>query len=308
MTTLLLVVALMVGLSAAVPAVARWASAVLPPARAVALSVSAAVAAATGTGLALSAVAAGYLGTAAGHWAGRRGPAGPGAVPVGIGLAAVLLTAGLLAAGCTRAAVLGRSVVRAHRAGRALPGDGPVAFVDDADVYTLAGLPGRVVIGTRLYDRLPPGDRSVVAAHEHSHLRRRHHLYLHAVDVAAAANPLLRPVRETVRLGVERWADEDAAAAVGDRRAAALALARVALERQRLHRSPGAGGPAPVLAVATRHVTARVQALLDPPLPARSSWAVTVTAVFVAAAVVAAATLASTDDLLHVAPLHLHHR
>ena len=50
-------------------------------------------------------------------------------------------------------------------------------------------------------------------------------------ELAAAANPLLRPAARVVRRGVERWADEVAAAEVGDRQVTARALARAGLAR-----------------------------------------------------------------------------
>src|SRR5258708_24833862 len=46
---------------------------------------------------------------------------------------------------------------------------------------------------------------------------------------AAAANPLLRPVAAAVTYTVERWADERAARACGDRRLAARAIGKAAL-------------------------------------------------------------------------------
>jgi hypothetical protein len=49
------------------------------------------------------------------------------------------------------------------------------------------------------------------------------------VAAAAALNPLLAGVRDTVGYLIERQADEDAAATVGDRNLAAQAVARAAL-------------------------------------------------------------------------------
>jgi hypothetical protein len=77
-------------------------------------------------------------------------------------------------------------------------------------------------------------------------------------EVAAAANPILRRVVPTIKRSIERWADEDAAVAVGDRPLAAQALARAALA--------AAGRPVlrPGLAIADGRVTERVQLLLAP--------------------------------------------
>ncbi len=98
----------------------------------------------------------------------------------------------------------------------------------------------------RCYGRCPPPERRVLLAHEAAHLRHHHHVYLQLVELSAAANPLLRPLASSVRIGVERWADEDAAAAVGDRTLTARALARASLARHT------AAQPAPTPAVALR--------------------------------------------------------
>jgi hypothetical protein len=46
----------------------------------------------------------------------------------------------------------------------------------------------------------------VVLAHETSHLLHNHAWWLLAADLAAAANPLLRPTARTAARCVERWA------------------------------------------------------------------------------------------------------
>ena len=155
-------------------------------------------------------------------------------VPPVVGAPAAVLGAVLLARAVWRTSCIAAQLVRSHRLSRQLRGDGgPVVVVDDdtADAYAVSGLPGCVVLSRRLLRALSPLERRLVTAHELSHLRHRHHLYVHAVDVAVAANPLLRPVAKTVRLGVERWADEDAARVAEDRRSAATAVASAALAR-----------------------------------------------------------------------------
>ena len=62
-------------------------------------------------------------------------------------------------------------------------------------------------------------------------------------DLAAAINPTLRPTARALRHTVERWADEDAADAVADRRTVARALARAALAAH-AHRRHTFGGDA----------------------------------------------------------------
>ncbi|MEP6562534.1 MAG: hypothetical protein ABJD68_15845 [Nakamurella sp.] len=47
---------------------------------------------------------------------------------------------------------------------------------------------------------LRPEEQRMLTGHELSHLRRRHHLYVHTVDLAVAANPLLHRAADAVRL------------------------------------------------------------------------------------------------------------
>jgi hypothetical protein len=83
--------------------------------------------------------------------------------------------------------------------------------------------------------------------------------------VAAAANPLLRPLIDLVDTATERWADEEAALAVGDRELAARAVARAALAAHRHRRPP----VSTVSGVQGSHVesqlAARISRLLSPP-------------------------------------------
>jgi len=72
-------------------------------------------------------------------------------------------------------------------------------------------------------------ERQVLLAHERAHASGLHYLFTTAARLAAAANPLLRPVASAVGYTVERWADERAAAVTGDRELAARAIARAAL-------------------------------------------------------------------------------
>ena len=89
----------------------------------------------------------------------------------------------------------------------------------------------RIVITRGLLQEL--GDdalRQAVIEHERSHLRHHHLLYRIAVETAARANPLLRPVTGVVDEAIEAWADDDAAAATAPATVAA-ALAMVAITR-----------------------------------------------------------------------------
>jgi hypothetical protein len=123
------------------------------------------------------------------------------------------------------------------------------------------GRPGHLLVTTGILRLLDADERRVVFAHEHSHLAHHHHRLVAAAAAAAALNPLLIPVREAVAYLVERWADEDAAAAVGDRELTARAVARAALGTLR-------PGPAPALGMHGGPAVHRVRALGEP-APAR---------------------------------------
>ncbi|CAL9625362.1 M56 family metallopeptidase [Streptomyces sp. enrichment culture] len=161
----------------------------------------------------------------------------------------------------------GRVRRRAHRALAGLRGT-EVAVLPDAVPYAYA-LPGgrrdRVVVTTGLLEQLGPAERRALFAHERAHLAGRHHRFLLAVQLAARANPFLRPLRTAVAYTAERWADEDAAQRVGSRRTVAHAIGRAALVSR--------GTPVPTLAglAAAGPVPRRVAALLGP-APAVRRW------------------------------------
>ncbi|NMO53719.1 M48 family metalloprotease [Actinoplanes sp. TBRC 11911] len=116
---------------------------------------------------------------------------------------------------------------------------------------------GHLLVTTGILRLLDAGERRVVLAHEHAHLVHRHHRLTATAAAAAALNPLLIPVRDAVAYLVERWADEDAAAEVGDRGVAARAVARAALA--------ASGSPASAaLGIDGGVVVRRVQALTQP--------------------------------------------
>lgn len=163
-----------------------------------------------------------------------------------------------------------RTLRRAHRALAGLPGT-EVAVLPDAIPYAYA-LPGgrrdRIVVTTALLDSLEAAERRALFAHERAHLAARHHRQLLAVQLAARANPFLRPLRTAVSYTAERWADEDAAHAVGSRRTVARAIGRAALVSRGSRGTPlatlaGFAAPGPV--------PRRVAALLGP-APVGRSW------------------------------------
>jgi beta-lactamase regulating signal transducer with metallopeptidase domain len=148
----------------------------------------------------------------------------------------VAIIAGGLLAAVAAAAVRalwhrGGAIVAAHRRARSLPGAGQVVVTEDdaADAYTIPGWPCRIVITSGMVRVLSAQERQVLLAHERAHASGSHYLFTSVARLAAAANPLLRPVAAQASYTVERWADERAAAESGDRPLTARAVARAAL-------------------------------------------------------------------------------
>jgi Zn-dependent protease with chaperone function len=178
-------------------------------------------------------------------------------VPDAVGIPAVLLSAAGLA-------VAGRTAVRwARELRRARDGAQRVVETGVPMAVAVPGRGGGVLVSRGLLRGLASEELRVVFEHEGSHLRHRHHRYLAAGAVAAALLPLRR-LDGALRLAVERWADEDAAEAVGDRGLVARTIAKVALAQ------PAAARPA--LGFADSGVVRRVEALLGAP-PARNAVA-----------------------------------
>ena len=185
------------------------------------------------------------------------------------------------------------SVRRARATHRQVDSGLVVLDTEEPTAYAVAGRPGHVVVSVGMLRALDDDERRVLLAHERAHLRRRHHRYLAVAGVAAGIVPLLVPLRDRVRFATERWADEDAAAEVGDRALVARAICRAALAQQSAQ---------PSLALAGLGVPARVEALLSGPAPVRRRRA-TAAALFTA---VAGVGLSSTWQLHHVAELVEH--
>ncbi|PAK24662.1 hypothetical protein CJD44_21295 [Streptomyces sp. alain-838] len=177
-----------------------------------------------------------------------------------------------------------------RRAERALAGLTATSVAVLPDVlpyaYALPGRRNRIVVTTGMLAGLRPAERRALFAHERVHLARRHHRFLITVQLAARANPFLRPLRTAVAYSAERWADEEAAAAVGSRRTVALAIGKSALVSQ--------GSPIATLAhfAAPGPVPRRVAALLAP-APATPIWPPVFTTVGLAAWTAAAGTTVS---------------
>jgi hypothetical protein len=189
-------------------------------------------------------------------------PAGPAMMSsalVGLAAISVALT------GARRAWAL----FEVRRSCRDLTVIGGLVVLDDArpDAFTTPQPAGRIIVTTGLLRTLAPQERRVLLAHETSHLTHHHAWWNLAADLAAAVNPLLRPAARAVATAVERWADEDAARIVGDRRLVAATLVRVA---QLQSRFAGSTVTAAAGSAATGgDVAARVRALLAPPPPRR---------------------------------------
>ncbi|HEY1969845.1 MAG TPA: M56 family metallopeptidase [Pseudonocardia sp.] len=220
------------------------------------------------------------------------------AVPLPVGFVALGLVTMCGVAALVRLARSARTLLTARRAARQfgpatdnlvmLPTEEPIA-------YTVAATEGPIVLSTAMLSALTPDEHRALMAHERSHLHHRHFLYIHAVRLAAAANPMLRPTAEAVARAVERWADEDAAAEVGDRVLVARALARAGLAQAK--RQPDR----PALAAADTQVAERVRALLHPPPRARPSVLIVLAVTTVLGALAAIAVTLRLHDLVEIA-------
>ncbi|MFG2822468.1 M48 family metalloprotease [Kitasatospora sp. NPDC048365] len=173
--------------------------------------------------------------------------------------AIVALTA--VVAACARTLRRHRRVrLDALRAVAGLPtGPGPAVLPDPQPyAYALPGPDGgRIVVSTGMLGGLAEDERTALFAHERAHLTHRHHRHLLVTRLAGCVNPFLRPLHHAVAYNTERWADEVAAHAVGDRRLTARAVARAAL----ISAPHPAGLPA---FAAPGPVPRRVAALLGP--------------------------------------------
>lgn len=255
----------------------------LPPrAAAWLLTVSAAVLAIGSTAaLALIAVAgllrlplAASLGRYSLHRVQRADPA-----PVEIGGLALVLLAAAVCSSCFAAWRRACGIAEAVLTAADLPDDEGITVVEDeaADAYAVPGLPGRIVVSSGMLARLQPAERAVLIAHEQAHLRGHHYLFAAVARIAAAANPVLRPLEQIVNFSLERWADEAAGAATGSRDRAAVALGHAALaaassSHPRTRRVPvgalGIRGDGRRSSPKAGPVPRRVAALLAPAIPA----------------------------------------
>jgi len=238
----------------------------LPPAAAVIGLTVTALASALSTGFALTALGATVLAQIPplAEWAGVSVAALDATEPLPdpVAIAAGVVAVVLLALAARQVLITLRQLRDASRLCAELaPAATGLVIVDEprAEAYSISGFRrSRIVVSREMMRALPAAERRVLLAHEAAHVRCRHHLFVAVSEVAAAANPLVRSVSREVRVGVERWADEAAAAEAGDRRVAATALARAGLARMR----SGGADPAGALAGAGADLPRRVDALL----------------------------------------------
>ncbi|MFJ9319626.1 M56 family metallopeptidase [Streptomyces globisporus] len=189
----------------------------------------------------------------------------PAVVPLAGAAGAVMLVQAVLVVrrGIQHRLLLKRAWLSADEGVGDVDGDVLVVPGSDVDAFALPGYrgrKGRVVVTSGMVRSLKEQEREVLLAHERAHLARRHHLLSAMVDLAAVVHPALRSLREALVFHLERWADEDAAAAVGDRRVAAVAIARAALASTSHGRVTGY----PLLSATSGPVPQRVEALLLP--------------------------------------------
>ncbi|MFJ8625306.1 M56 family metallopeptidase [Kitasatospora sp. NPDC093550] len=189
------------------------------------------------------------------------------------------------------------------------PAEPPLTVLDDerADAFALPGRlrrpgrpgePGRIVVTSGMLRALSGPERSALLAHERAHLAARHHVFLALAEHAAGIHPALRPLRAPLGYHLERWADEVAAARVGDRTVTARAVGRAALAASR---SPWPDRPRLVPAAHSGPVPRRVAALLQPRPAATPGTRLRAVALALVAclALSTGATLEATADLHH---------
>lgn len=181
-------------------------------------------------------------------------------IPAAVGVAAGALAVVLLVRAAVHLVRVATSMRRTAAVAADLPVVNGLAIVDDPTLHAYA-VPGRrrlVVVSTGMLQELSGPQRRALLAHEDAHLRHHHHLYAQLARLAAAANPLMRPVARAVASSLERWADADAVREVGDPAVVAHALGTVALASH-------ATVPSFALGATQDDVVERVRDLLEPP-------------------------------------------
>jgi Zn-dependent protease with chaperone function len=255
---------------------ARWVAARLEPRTATWVLTGSALVLAAASGAALAILAGTVLGqvpplAVIGHWS-AAGVRRHDHTSLALAVVACLLRTAALAAAFRAAARRVRALTAAASAARCLPRRRQLTVLDDPapDAYAMPGLPGKIVVTAGMLEALDDRERQVLLAHERAHLAGAHFAFTALAQLAAAANPLLRPLAGAVGFSVERWADERAARITGDRRLVARTIAKAAL----LAQGHAGGTPAAALGMAAGSlrgagpIPRRVAALLAaPPRP-----------------------------------------
>ncbi|MBA2337859.1 MAG: M56 family metallopeptidase [Acidimicrobiia bacterium] len=133
--------------------------------------------------------------------------------------------------------------------------------------YTVGGRPPQVVLTQGLVDRVGAAGLEAVWAHESVHANRAHHRYLAGTAATNAAFRWYPPASRAgrlIRLALERWADEDAAATLSGGRATILETLLTVTTRS----------PTPQVAAfgAAETIAARIHALAAPPPDQPPIW------------------------------------
>ena len=144
--------------------------------------------------------------------------------------------------------------------------------------------------------------RRVLFAHERAHLRFGHHRFHLVAQVATAVNPTLLRAESAMAFLCERWADEYAAAEVGDRGLAARSVSAAALAAPTAAAAPV--GPAGVPGFRDHEVVRRVRALLVPQ-PGLLRMAGLLAAVLAGSMIARTSTRPSTSPFLRTFPADL---
>ena len=240
----------------------------LPPRTAVRLGTALALVVALTTGLVLAVCAELAVTQLQAIATGRDTPSWePSAGPLVVGIVAGGVVVLLLLSSTRSLTKSVRNLYLAWRDTRLLnpTGQRVVVVQDEAPAaFAVTGYPGQVVVSSAMLQALEPQEQAALLAHEDAHLRYHHQVYVQLTTLAAAANPLLRPFVDIIGTATERWADEEAAAAVGDRALAARAVARAALATHR-HRPHLAPAVSRVQGSAQEsQLSARLSGLLEP--------------------------------------------
>ncbi|MFQ5524150.1 MAG: M56 family metallopeptidase [Acidimicrobiia bacterium] len=195
----------------------------------------------------------------------------PPRVPPPIAVAVLLVAIGIRAGSgmlavrrARRAAVLERWVGAHHRS----ESHDLVVVATATPIAMSSSVPrAQIILSTGLVESLRQDEVEMVVRHELSLIKGRHHRYLElatVIDNTLGLLPLVRSSTQVLRLGLERWADEEA---TGPDPAARRALRSALLRTTGLQVMPGyssLGTP--------EMLTRRATALTEQPVTNRIRW------------------------------------